>query len=80
MDTIIWTKDNCFYCHMAKGLLDRQGIEYEERNIESDQWSRAQMLEAAPGAETVPQIFHGQIHVGGFTELQEYLREELSDD
>jgi glutaredoxin 3 len=59
---------------MAKGLLAREGIEYEERNIESGDWSRAQMLEAVPDAKTVPQIFFGEEHVGGFTELQEHLR------
>lgn len=76
MKMVVWSKQNCFYCHMAKSLLDREGIEYEERNIETGEWSRAQMLEAVPSATTVPQIFHGNKHVGGFAQLQEYLREE----
>jgi glutaredoxin len=76
MKTVVWSKENCFYCHMAKGLLEREGIEYEERNIESNEWSRADMLEAVPNATTVPQIFHGDKHVGGFTELQQYLKED----
>ena len=74
-DVIVWTKENCFYCHMAKSLLEREEIEFEERNIENGEWSRAQMLEAAPDATTVPQIFFGEEHVGGFTELQQYLKD-----
>ena len=74
-NVIVWTKENCFYCHMAKSLLEREEIEFEERNIENGEWSRAQMLEAAPDATTVPQIFFGEEHVGGFTELQQYLKD-----
>ena len=74
-DVIVWTKENCFYCHMAKSLLEREEIEFEERNIENGEWSQAQMLEAAPNATTVPQIFFGEEHVGGFTELQQYLKD-----
>ena len=74
MSVVIWSKDECFYCHMAKALFAREGIEYEERNIESGDWSRAQMLEAVPEAKTVPQIFIGDQYIGGFTELQEHLK------
>jgi len=61
---------------MAKNLLELKGIEFEERNISLNKWSRDDMLEAVPGAKTVPQIFFGEEHVGGFTELQTYLKEE----
>ena len=77
MSVVVWSKENCFYCHMAKGLLEREGIEFEERNIETgSEWSRADMLEAAPDATTVPQIFMDGDHIGGFTELQQYLKED----
>ena len=75
MKTVIWTKNDCFYCHMAKNLLELNDIEYEERNIESNEWSRADMLEAVPDAKTVPQIFMDDEYIGGFTELQQYLKE-----
>lgn len=76
MKVVVWSKENCFYCHMAKGLLESEGIEFEERNIESGKWSRADMLEAVPDAKTVPQIFYDDKYIGGFTELQEYLKED----
>lgn len=75
MSVVIWSKDECFYCHMAKTVLAREGIEYEDRNIEGGEWTRADMLESVPSAKTVPQIFIDDEYVGGFTELQEYLKE-----
>lgn len=78
MSTIVWSKDECFYCHMAKHLLEISGVEYEERNIQSGDWTRDQMLEAVPDAKTVPQIFMDGEYVGGFTELQKYMKEGMT--
>jgi glutaredoxin 3 len=64
---------------MAKNVLELQGIDFEERNISLNKWSRAQMLEAVPDAKTVPQIFIGEEYIGGFTELQEYLKGQQRD-
>ena len=74
MSVVIWCKNECFYCYMAKATLAREGIEYEERNIESGDWTQADMLESVPDAKTVPQIFIGDEYIGGFTQLQEYLK------
>ena len=72
MKAIVYTKDMCPYCEQAKLLLRSRGIEYEERNVSRD-WTREQLLEAVPGARTVPQIFlDGQL-IGGFTELRQHL-------
>jgi glutaredoxin 3 len=71
-NTIIWSKDNCPYCDMAKNLLNTSGIAYEERKIQTGQWTKEELLEAVPNAKTVPQIFvHGE-YVGGFNELEVY--------
>lgn len=72
MKAIVWSKDMCPYCEQAKMLLRSRGIEFEERNINRD-YSREQLLEAVPGARTVPQIFLDGELVGGFTELRERL-------
>jgi glutaredoxin 3 len=56
----------------AKALLQLKGIEFEERNIDQD-WTREQLLEAVPTARTLPQIFLGENHIGGFTELKKHL-------
>ena len=56
MKAIVWSKDQCPYCVQAKALLESKGIEFEERNINRG-YTREQLLEAVPGARTVPQIF-----------------------
>lgn len=73
MKAIVWSKDHCPYCVQAKALLESRGIEFEERNITGDTWTREQLLEAVPTARTLPQIFLDEEHVGGFTELRKKL-------
>jgi glutaredoxin len=72
MKAIVWSKDQCPYCDQAKALLKSRNIEFEERNVSQD-WTREQLLEAAPNARTVPQIFLDQELVGGFNELRQRL-------
>jgi glutaredoxin 3 len=76
MNAIIWSKDQCMFCEMAKDLLADYNIEYEERNISKGEWTREQLQEAAPGSKTVPQIWlHGK-YIGGFTELKAYIKKQ----
>ena len=69
---VVWSRDQCPYCDMAKALLAQRGITYEERNISLD-WTREQLLEAVPNARSVPQIIMNGELVGGFTELKKRL-------
>jgi glutaredoxin 3 len=73
MKAIVWSKDSCPYCVQAKQLLASRGIEYEERNISGDSWTKQQLLESVPTARTLPQIFLDEEYVGGFTELRNKL-------
>lgn len=59
----------CPYCVMAKRLLTAKGAAYEDRLIDQDSEARSEMQRRAPAARTVPQIFIGDTHVGGFDEL-----------
>lgn len=74
MKAIVWSKNQCPYCDQAKNLLKLKGIEYEERNINNG-YDREDLLEAVPGARTVPQIFLDDKLIGGFTELKKHLEE-----
>lgn len=65
----IYSKFACPYCVRAKMLLKRKGVEFEEYDITLGGPKRAEMLERAPGARTVPQIFIGDVHVGGSDDL-----------
>jgi glutaredoxin len=74
MKAIVWSNDGCTYCEQAKKLLESKGIEYEERNLATGNWSVQQLQEAVPGARTVPQIFVDNKYVGGYKELTELLK------
>lgn len=74
MNAVVWSKDNCPYCEQAKSLLKLKGIQYEERNINSGNWTKEQLLEAVPSAKSVPQIFLDEEHVGGYQELVRRLK------
>lgn len=58
----------CPYCMRARMLLDRKGVSYEEISVGGDQtlWSE---MESLSGRNTVPQIFIGEHHIGGYDDL-----------
>lgn len=58
----------CGYCAAAKRLLREKGVEFTEINVFLNADSKAEMI-AASGRSTVPQIFIGETHVGGFDDL-----------
>lgn len=74
MIAIVWSKDNCPYCDQAKALLTLKGITFTEKKI-GHGYTKEQLLEAVPSARSVPQIFINESLVGGFTELNKYLKE-----
>ena len=65
----IYTKMLCGYCYRAKALLESKNVEIEEIDITMDASARDEMIARAHGGYTVPQIFIGDTHVGGCTEL-----------
>ena len=64
----------CTYCNAAKRLLESKGVKYQEIMIDIDQSMRKEM-EKLSGRTSVPQIFIGDTHVGGFDDLAELNRE-----
>ena len=66
----IYTTPTCPYCQAAKRLLARKGVTYSEIDVSGDPALRAAMTERAGGRRTVPQIFVGEVHVGGCDDLQ----------
>lgn len=66
----MYTKTHCPYCDMAKNLLRQRGVtQFEEISIEDDEQARNTMLTLSK-QKTVPQIFIGDIHIGGFSDLK----------
>jgi glutaredoxin 3 len=65
----IYTKTFCGYCWRAKHLLDSKGIEYREIAVDFGGEVKQEMVQRSSGRTTVPQIFIGDTHVGGCTDL-----------
>jgi glutaredoxin 3 len=59
----------CPYCERARALLQRKSVEFREIKLDDEPAERATMVERSGGRRTVPQIFIGDRHVGGFDEL-----------
>src|ERR1700686_4102559 len=70
----IYTTRYCGYCQSAKALLRRKGVAFSEIDVTGDQEGRSRMVERANGRMTVPQIFIGATHVGGFDDLYDLER------
>ncbi|MCK9367602.1 MAG: glutaredoxin 3 [Metallibacterium scheffleri] len=66
---LIYTTAVCPYCVAAKNLLKARGLGYTEIRVDGDPEARDTMLARSAGRRTVPQIFIGAQHIGGFDEL-----------
>lgn len=67
----VYTTTYCGYCDRAKSLLRRKGVEYQEIDVTGDDEMRVKLVEMTGGMRTVPQIWVGDTHVGGFDRLSE---------
>ena len=67
---VIYTGPLCNFCSAAKHLLNKKKINYEEIDIGYDDKKREEMLKKTNGAKTIPQIFIGEKHIGGYVELR----------
>jgi len=65
----LYSTDYCGYCRAAKRLFESKGIPFEEIDLSGDDAGR-DALRARTGRTTVPQIFIGATHVGGFDDLR----------
>lgn len=68
-DIVIYSTGWCPYCERARALLERKGAAFREVKVDEDPAERATMLARSGGRRSVPQIFIGERHVGGFDEL-----------
>lgn len=75
----IYTKIYCGYCTRAKQLLVHKGVEITEYDITLGGEKRREMIERSPDARTVPQIFIGDIAIGGADDLAALEREGKLD-
>ena len=65
---IVYSSPFCGYCSAAKRLLEKKGVEFDEVDVMFDAERKREMIERS-GRQTVPQIFIGDRHIGGYDEL-----------
>ena len=64
----IYTSALCGYCSAAKRLLERKGENFQEIRVDQEAGKRDEMVQRS-GRMTVPQIFIGETHVGGYDDM-----------
>jgi glutaredoxin 3 len=64
-EVVMYTTSWCPYCTRAKQLFDRKGVQYREIDVDAVEGARAEMQRRS-GRTSVPQIFVGERHLGGF--------------
>lgn len=68
----IFHKDYCPYCKAAKQLLTKLGIEYNDIEVTNNPIEFNNMVKLS-GRKTVPQIFIGERHIGGYDDLRTHV-------
>ena len=65
---IVYSTAVCPYCVRAERLLEAKGVAVQKIRVDLDPEQRIKMMERT-GRRTVPQIYVGETHVGGFDDL-----------
>jgi len=75
----IFGRPGCGFCTRAKQLCEIKELDFRYIDIHEENISKED-LEKTIGkpVTTVPQIFHGQQHIGGFTEFSVFIEEQES--
>ena len=64
----MYTSAVCAYCVAAKNFLRSKGLDWSEVRVDLDAAERERMV-ARAGRTSVPQIFVGDVHVGGYDDM-----------
>ena len=72
MKILIYSSMLCPYCFAAKKLLKKLNLNFEEILVDNDPKKKDQMIKLSNGRMTVPQVFFGENHVGGYDDLKRF--------
>lgn len=68
-EIVMYSTGWCPYCERARALFERKGAGFREVKVDEDPAERTTMMSRSGGRRSVPQIFIGERHVGGYDEL-----------
>ena len=76
---VMYCTETCPFCRNAEKLLAKKGVQVEKIRVDLEP-SLWQEMEQKTGRDTVPQIFIGDKHIGGFDDLSELeMMDELDE-
>ena len=70
----VFTQDGCSYCELAKITLMEKDKDFEVINIKDN--AQALAVLRLKNLRTVPQIWDGDLHIGGYEDLKKYLKKQ----
>ena len=76
----MYTGPMCNFCEAAKRLLTRNNILFKEINIATEDGAIDEMIKKSNGKRTIPQIFFGDQHIGGYEEARALEKENKLQD
>lgn len=68
-EVVVYSSGFCPYCQWAKRMLGEKNVDFSEIRIDQIEGAQQEMLSKSNGQVTVPQIFIGETHVGGYTDM-----------
>ncbi|MBD0413518.1 glutaredoxin 3 [Oryzicola mucosus] len=80
VDVTIYTRMMCGYCAAAKHLLEKKGVAFTEHDASFSPELKQEMISRSNGRMTFPQIFIGDVHVGGSDDLHALEADGRLDD
>ena len=75
MKILVYSSMLCPYCFAAKKLLKKLNLNFEEILVDNDPKKKDQMIKLSNGRVTVPQVFFGENHIGGYDDLKRFYEE-----
>ena len=76
----MYTGPFCNYCEAAKRLFVRNNAPFNEIDISKVEGAMDEMIKKANGKKTIPQIFFGNLHIGGYDEVRALEKENKLQD
>jgi len=74
-NVIIFSGPHCAHCEQAKALLEEHDIAFDERNIESSEEHKQDLLARLPQVRALPQLFVNDVSIGSTEDLQLLVRD-----
>jgi len=67
---LIYSSNICPYCIAAKKLFESLDLNFYEKIVDNSPEVKKEMIDQSNGRKTVPQVFIGSIHIGGYDDLE----------